>query len=59
LKNTVYIFSGLGTDERVFQKLKFENVNVIFIQWIPPKMNETLEKYSSQIANQITSENTI
>lgn len=59
MKNTVYIFSGLGTDERVFQKLKFENVNVIFIQWIPPKINETLEKYSSRIANQITSENPI
>lgn len=59
MNNSVYIFSGLGTDERVFQKLKFENAKVIFIQWIPPRKDESLEKYSSRIANQITSENPI
>jgi pimeloyl-ACP methyl ester carboxylesterase len=59
LKNSVYIFSGLGTDERVFQKLKFENVNVTFIQWIPPKSKETLEEYVVRISKQITSESTI
>jgi len=59
LKNSVYIFSGLGTDERVFQKLKFENVNVTFIQWIPPKSKETLEEYVVRISKQITSESPI
>lgn len=59
MKNSVYIFSGLGTDERVFQKLKFENVNVTFIQWIPPKSKETLEEYVVRISKQITSENPI
>ena len=59
MKNSVYIFSGLGTDERVFQKLKFENVNVTFIQWIPPKSKETLEEYVVRISKQITSESPI
>lgn len=32
----VYIFSGLGVDERVFDQINFEGLDVEFIDWIKP-----------------------
>jgi len=32
----VYIFSGLGADERVLQEIDLSGYQVIFVQWIPP-----------------------
>ena len=56
---TVYVFSGLGADERVFHKIDFSLYNVHFVQWIAPKKNETIEDYSLRLAAQITTENPI
>lgn len=49
-----YIFSGLGADERVFQKMNWGNKIVQHIRWIEPKPNEFLQSYSSRICEQIT-----
>ena len=51
---TVYVFSGLGADERVFYKIDFGNCAVIFIKWIAPKKNESIECYAVRITAQIT-----
>jgi pimeloyl-ACP methyl ester carboxylesterase len=55
LAKELYIFSGLGADERVFQKLDFSAYSVVFIKWITPIENETIENYASRLLVQITS----
>ncbi|MBK9255575.1 MAG: alpha/beta hydrolase [Saprospiraceae bacterium] len=50
----LYIFSGLGADERVFQKLDFSDFKTTFIKWILPQDNETIEHYAKQLLDQIT-----
>ena len=51
----VYVFSGLGADERVFQNLDFGEHNVTFISWIIPEPKESIEKYALRISIEITS----
>lgn len=52
MKN-VYIFSGLGADERVFKELDFSGFDVTFIHWITPIANETIENYALRLIRQI------
>ena len=58
MKN-VYIFSGLGADKKVFQKLDFSYCNVTFIEWTAPLRHESIEHYASQILSQIKHANPI
>jgi pimeloyl-ACP methyl ester carboxylesterase len=50
----IYIFSGLGADERVFQRLDFAGLSVTFVQWIIPKKDETIGAYAHRLLDQIT-----
>lgn len=50
----IYILSGLGADERVFQKLDFSGFSITFIKWIIPQEQETIENYAKQLIDQIT-----
>lgn len=50
----VFIFSGLGADERVFQRLDLSDFTITFIKWVVPYDNETIEQYSSRLLCQIT-----
>lgn len=59
MKKKLYIFSGLGADERVFQKLDFSEYTTNFIKWIEPLDQETIEQYSLRLITQISSENPI
>ncbi len=52
--NLVYIFSGLGADERIFQKIDFKGYVPVFIKWIIPHENESIENYALRIIDQIT-----
>jgi pimeloyl-ACP methyl ester carboxylesterase len=54
LTKDLYIFSGLGADERVFQRLDFYGFSTTFIKWIVPQENETIENYSTRLLDQIT-----
>lgn len=54
LRNEIYIFSGLGADERVFQKLDFSDFTTTFVKWIVPQDKETIEHYSARLLDQIT-----
>jgi pimeloyl-ACP methyl ester carboxylesterase len=56
---TIYIFSGLGADERVFHKINFYNYNAIHIKWITPLLEESIENYALRLTQQITSNNPI
>ncbi len=57
LKKQVYIFSGLGADERVFDKLDFAGLSVTFVKWITPLKNDTIEQYATKLLSQITKPN--
>ena len=57
LKKELYIFSGLGADERVFQRLDFSGFSPTFIKWIVPQDKETIENYETRLLDQITTTN--
>jgi len=59
LRKNIYIFSGLGADERVFQKLNLSGFSTTFINWIKPDTDETIENYSSRLLSQIKTEQPI
>lgn len=58
LKN-IYCISGLGADERVFQKLKFEGYQPIHICWVEPEKGESIAEYARRLTTQIKSEQPI
>lgn len=49
----LYIFSGLGADESVFQQLNFSDFPTTFIKWIVPHYKETIEHYATRLLDQI------
>lgn len=53
MKKELYILSGLGADERVFQRLHVSGFDTTFIRWIPPRENETIEGYATRLLEQI------
>ena len=55
----IYAISGLGADERVFKFLDL-NYELVPLNWIENKKNETIESYSKRLAQKIdTSEDFI
>lgn len=48
-KPTLFAFSGLGADKRVFKNLQLD-CNFIPVEWIKPFNNEKLKDYSLRIA---------
>ena len=55
MNNHIYIFSGLGADKRVFQKLDLSDLRITFIKWTTPNRNETIENYATRLLSQIKS----
>jgi pimeloyl-ACP methyl ester carboxylesterase len=49
----LYLFSGLGADERVFQLLDLEGLDCQFVKWIPPLRHESLAQYATRMRGQI------
>lgn len=56
---TVYFFSGLGADERVFQYMDLSKCNPVFIKWNLPLQNESIENYAARLLVQIHEKNPI
>jgi esterase/lipase len=50
----LYIFSGLGADERVFKLMDFNGFNPVFMKWENPISGETMESYAKRISTNIT-----
>lgn len=57
MQEKIYIFSGLGADERVFRYIDFKDHEPVFIKWIIPKEKESIEAYTKRISAQMTTEN--
>jgi pimeloyl-ACP methyl ester carboxylesterase len=54
MKQVIYVFSGLGANEKVFQRIHFEVYKPIFIKWVIPNNRETIEQYALRLTKQIT-----
>lgn len=52
----IYLISGLGADERLFQRLKWEGYEPIHIHWEKPQRDEPIDAYARRLAQQITTE---
>ncbi len=59
MNQKVYIFSGLGADERVFKNIDFSGLQAVHVKWIIPEPKETIEHYASRIRQSITTPNPI
>lgn len=57
--STIYIFSGLGVDERVFRYLDFSGMDVRFIHWIRPLPDESIKLYAQRLRQQIVTDKPI
>jgi pimeloyl-ACP methyl ester carboxylesterase len=49
--DTIYVFSGLGADRRVFEKLDLSGLQVIYIDWLKPRPSEAFESYVFRLAD--------
>lgn len=49
----VYFISGLGADKRIFSFLDLSFCEPVFIDWLAPLKNESLEKYALRLRQQI------
>ncbi|RZL32906.1 MAG: alpha/beta hydrolase [Pedobacter sp.] len=49
----IYLISGLGADERVYQFLDLANIEHQFIKWNKPERGESLASYCLRLTNQI------
>jgi pimeloyl-ACP methyl ester carboxylesterase len=48
MKN-LYCIAGLGADKNVFQYLDLSFIQPVFVDWLPPNENETLQHYALRI----------
>ena len=55
----IYCVSGLGADERVFQRLKFQGYRPVHIKWIEPEAHESISDYTKRLTEQIKTEKPI
>jgi pimeloyl-ACP methyl ester carboxylesterase len=55
--NKVYFISGLGADKRVFSFLDLAFCEPVFIDWITPEANESLQNYALRLRKIIPEEN--
>lgn len=52
----VYFISGLGADKRVFKHIRLpEGFEPVYLDWITPEKNESLQAYSLRLAEKIDS----
>ena len=50
----IYLFSGLGAADRIFKHLDFSGFHMMFVQWVVPFANESIEAYAQRLTQHIT-----
>lgn len=56
----LYCISGLGADERIFQRLEVPGTDIHYIKWLQPgEATESIELYADRIAQQIEHTNSM
>lgn len=53
MKTKLFVFSGLGADKRIFEKLDLSAFDCEYVDWIKPEKNETLQQYALRISKDI------
>jgi pimeloyl-ACP methyl ester carboxylesterase len=53
----VYFISGLGANEKAFQYLELPGIEPVYLTWMPPLQNETMQQYAQRMADRITEPN--
>lgn len=56
---TIYVFSGLGVDKRVFANINFGNNIVVHINWVTPPKNCSIQQYAQLVSKQIDTQKPI
>jgi pimeloyl-ACP methyl ester carboxylesterase len=57
MQKHLYLISGLGADERIFNNLRFPaNYQVHHLQWITPLQDEPISQYAARMAKGITAD---
>ncbi|MFN0276865.1 MAG: alpha/beta fold hydrolase [Chitinophagales bacterium] len=52
--STIYLLSGLGSDERIFKNLSIDTqYNIIYLPYSLPLENETIERYAGPMAEKV------
>jgi pimeloyl-ACP methyl ester carboxylesterase len=54
---TIYCISGIGSDERIFQRLNIPGIVLQHIKWIPPEKSDTISSYATKLLPQIKEPN--
>ncbi|AXE18847.1 alpha/beta hydrolase [Runella rosea] len=49
----IFLIGGLGADERVFQNMDLPQFDKVFVKWINPAKNESIENYAKRLSTQI------
>lgn len=55
----IYCISGLGADEKAFERLAINGCTLQHLKWINPLNNETLNSYAARMSVQIKDENAV
>jgi len=55
----VYFLSGLGADERAFAYLQLPGIEMIYLNWMEPLPQETMQQYALRMARRIKTPNAI
>lgn len=50
---TVYMIPGLGAQSSIFEKLMFQNCQMVHVRWIEPYKKESLSSYANRLLKQI------
>lgn len=53
MDKTIYLISGLGADERIFDNLYIKDYSFKHIRWVEPKKNEPINEYANRLIAQI------
>ncbi|PSL46667.1 pimeloyl-ACP methyl ester carboxylesterase [Chitinophaga niastensis] len=60
MQKHLYLISGLGADERIFNNLRFPgNYQVHYLQWITPLPDEPISNYAARMAQGIKADGPI
>jgi pimeloyl-ACP methyl ester carboxylesterase len=55
----IYCISGLGADERAFERLSINGCSLHHVKWIAPLVNETLSSYAVRMSVQVKEKNPV
>jgi pimeloyl-ACP methyl ester carboxylesterase len=56
-RKKIYLISGLGADERVFNKLTLPGVECVPLPWLIPDAGETISHYAARMSEPVSEKN--